>query len=92
MAKVTFTFDDETVAKLRAAARDLDKAQSLVVREAVAEYHARHGAMSTSERLRKLAIFDSIMRRPGEAAGTAAKEIRAVRTARRQGGRRTRVE
>jgi hypothetical protein len=92
MAKLTFSVDDATVAKLRQAAEDLGKPQSMVVREAVTEYHARHTPLTAEERLRKLAIMDRIMRRPAGKPGTAAGEVSEIRRARRQGGRRTRVD
>ena len=41
MVKVTFTLDDDTVARLRRIAARARKPQSLVVREAIAEYAAR---------------------------------------------------
>jgi predicted transcriptional regulator len=41
MPKVTFSLDDETVQLLRRVAERSRKAQSLVVREAVAQYAAR---------------------------------------------------
>ena len=52
MAKLTFSLDDQTVRLLRATAERLRKPQSMVVREAVAEYGARAGRLTESERRR----------------------------------------
>ena len=90
MVKVTFTLDDETVAEIRRTAARLGTAQSRVVREAVAEYAARADRLSERERLRILGVLDRL--RPATATRSATAvdaELRAVRTARRQGGRRS---
>ena len=58
MVKMTFTLDDETVAKLRQSAARLEKAQSEVVREAIAEYAERVGRLSERERQHLLGVFD----------------------------------
>ena len=89
MAKFTFVFDDETARALRATATRLRKSQSLVVREAVAEYAAHAGRLTESERRRMLGTIDSLMRQPVTRRQKAvAAEIHAVRSARRQGGRK----
>jgi hypothetical protein len=89
MVKVTFTLDDLTVAQLRRAAARVAKPQSQVVREAVQEYAARIGRLTERERLQLLAEFDTLVPRiPPRPAGEVDREIKAVRTARRQGGRR----
>jgi hypothetical protein len=89
MAKFTFVFDDETARALRATATRLGKSQSLVVREAVAEYAAHAGRLTDTERRRMLETIDALMRRPApRTREAAAAEIRAVRRARRQGGRK----
>jgi predicted transcriptional regulator len=46
MVKVTFTFDEATVAKLRRAAARTSKPQSAVVRDAISEYADRIGRLS----------------------------------------------
>ena len=93
MAKVTFSFDDETVRTLRATAERLRKSQSLVVREAIAEYGARSGRLTEAERRRMLGVVDAIMKRPSAgSAADVAKELQEVRRARRHGGRRHPVE
>jgi len=89
MAKFTFVFDEETTRVLRATAARLGKSQSLVVREAVAEYAAHSGRLSDSERRRMLGAIDTLMQQPASRPRSAvAAEIRAVRTARRHGGRK----
>lgn len=89
MAKFTFVFDDQTARTLRATAERLGKSQSLVVREAVAEYAAHAGRLTDAERRRMLGTIDALMRRPAaRTREAAAAEIRAVRRARRHGGRK----
>jgi hypothetical protein len=85
MAKVTFTVDDETVRTLRTIAARLGKPQSMVVREAVAEY----GRLTEAERRRMLRVIDDMMKRPPDrTAAEVARELRRIRQARRHGGRR----
>jgi predicted transcriptional regulator len=93
MAKVTFTVDDETVRTLRTMAERLGKPQSMVVREAVAEYGARAGRLTEGERRRMLAAIDAMMARPATRSRAAVdREVKAIRRARRHGGRRHRSE
>jgi predicted transcriptional regulator len=90
MVKVTFTLDDDTVRRLRETAQRLRKPQSLVVREAVAEYAAAAGRLSEAERRRKLDAFDRLLPRvPSRPAREVDAELRAIRSARRDGGRRS---
>jgi predicted transcriptional regulator len=93
MVKVTFTVDDGTVRTLKTTAQRLGKPQSLVVREAVAEYAARAGQLTDAERRRLLRAVDAMMQRPATRSDRAADRERAsVRRARRRGGRRRRTE
>jgi predicted transcriptional regulator len=93
MAKFTFVFDDETARTLRATAARLRKSQSLVVREAVAEYAAHAGRLTERERRRMLTTIDALRRQPASRSGDAVMaEIDAVRRARRQGGRKRPAE
>jgi len=93
MVKMTFTLDDETVARLRRSADRLRKPQSAVVREAIEEYAARIGRLSDKERRRLLHAFDTrVPAIPARPATQVTAEIRAVRAVRRQGGRRHRTE
>jgi metal-responsive CopG/Arc/MetJ family transcriptional regulator len=90
MVKVTFSLDDETVARIRRTAERLGKAQSHVVREAVAEYAARADRLSERERQHLLGVLEAIGERPPTRSGRAVdEEIAAVRASRRQGGRRS---
>ena len=88
MVKMTFTVDEATAARLRQTALRLGKAQSEVVREAVAEYAERVGRLSDAERRALLRHFDELVpalpQRPVRAVDA---EIRAIRAARRGGGR-----
>jgi predicted transcriptional regulator len=90
MVKVTFTLDDATVAEIRRTAERLGRAQSQVVREAVAEYAARADRMTERERLRTLGILEKLrdapLTRPASAVDGELRELRAVR---RKGGRRS---
>jgi predicted transcriptional regulator len=89
MAKFTFVFDEATAAALKATAARLRKSQSLVVREAVAEYAARAGRLTDGERRRMLGTIDAMMRRAQtRSAKEVDGELREVRRARRHGGRR----
>ena len=90
MVKVTFTLDDATVAEIRRTAERLGRAQSQVVREAVAEYAARADRMTERERLRTLGILEKLRDASPTRSTTAVDaEIRELRTARRKGGRRS---
>jgi predicted transcriptional regulator len=90
MVKMTFTLDDETAAALRRSAERTSKPQSAVVREAIAEYAARLGRLAESERRAMLKAFDELVPRiPKRPARTADAELRAIRLARRGGGRRS---
>ena len=89
MVKVTFSLDDATVAEIRRTAERLGTAQSHVVREAVAEYAARADRVSERERLRALTILEGLRKMPASRSAAAVDdELRAVRAARRKGGRR----
>ena len=93
MAKVTFTVDDETVRTLRTMAERLGKPQSMVVREAVAEYGARAGRLTEAERRRMLAAVDAMIARPAtRPKADLNRELKEIRRARRHGGRRHRAE
>ena len=89
MIRVTFTFDDETVATLRRAAARLAKPQSAVVREAIREYAHRVGKLTEDERRRVLDIFDTMLPKiPARPASETDAELREIRAGRRRGGRR----
>jgi ribbon-helix-helix CopG family protein len=91
MVKVTFTLDDETVARLRRTADRLAKPQSYVVRESIREYEARSTKLSDEERKRLLLAVDRMMKQPPTRPATAVDaELREIRAARRRWGRRHR--
>jgi len=91
--KVTFTLDEATLASLARTARRLDRPKSQVVRDAIREYGTRVGRLSEAERLRLLRVFDEVVPRiPQRPAAEVERELRAVREARRRGGRRTRSD
>jgi hypothetical protein len=89
MVRVTFSLDDATVAALRRTAARLRKAQSQVVREAVADYAARSDRLSETERLRLLGVLDRLRATPPTRGARAVDaELANLRRARRAGGRR----
>jgi hypothetical protein len=89
MVKMTFTLDEATVDRLRRAAARLAKPQSQVVREAIRDYAARIGKLSEEERLRLLQVFDTVVPAiPARPVRAVDRELKAVRAARRQAGRR----
>lgn len=89
MVKVTFSLDEATVAEIRRTAERLGTAQSQVVREAVAEYAARSDRMTERERLHALAVLDKLRGPASRSARDVDAELRAIRAARRTGGRRS---
>jgi hypothetical protein len=92
MVKKTFVLDEPTAGHLKRAAARLAKPQSEIVRSAIREYADRIGRLSEVERQRVLRVFDDLVpripRRPAEAVDG---ELKAIRAARRQSGRRHRV-
>jgi hypothetical protein len=90
-AKVTFTLDQATVTRLAEAAARLAMPKSQVVREAILEYYDRIGRLSERERLSLLRTFDEVVPRiPARDARAVERELKALRQARRSGGRRSR--
>ena len=88
MVKVTYSLRETTVRQIRRMANLLGMAQSHVVREAVADYAARKDRLSERERLRLLAVLDHLRDAPvTRSEQSVDAEIRAVRAARRHGGR-----
>jgi len=89
--KVTYTLDDETVARIRKLAERSRKPQSLVVREAVAHYAAREEKLTPEEQDRMLRVIDEMKkrpRRPGDkTAADVDRELKELRLARRSRGR-----
>ena len=90
MVKMTFTLDDETVAEIRRTAARLKTPQSKVIRDAVAEYAARADRLPERERLRMLGVLDGLRTQaPTRSVGSVDAELKALRAARRKGGRRS---
>ena len=86
--RVTFALDEPTVASLRRTAARLRKPQSLVVREAVAEYAARADQLTEAEQSRTLATLRGLRgRQATRSAAEVDEELRLLRAARRRGGR-----
>jgi predicted transcriptional regulator len=95
MAKVkaTFTLDQTTIKRLQLAAERLHKPKSQIVREAIHEYAERIGRLSEEERTRMLRALDEFEANvPPRPRHEVEAELKAIREARRHGGRRTRVE
>jgi Ribbon-helix-helix protein, copG family len=89
MVKVTFTLDDETVARLRRLASRLRRPQSQVVRESIKEYEARSDKLTEDERRRMVAVLDRIMQEPPtRPQAEVDAELREIRAARRRWARR----
>ena len=85
---MTFTIDDETVSVLRKTSERMATPQSAIVREAIREYGARVGRLSEDERRRMLRSIDAFLTQPPTRTSAAvARELQAVRAARRRSGR-----
>jgi predicted transcriptional regulator len=91
MARVTFSLDDATVAQIRQTAARLRRPQSHVVRDAVADYAARADRLSERERQQAMDVLERLrVAKPTRPAADVDAELRAIRGARRAGGRRHR--
>jgi hypothetical protein len=87
MVKVTFTLDDETVARLRRSAERLQRPQSAVVRDAIADYADRVGRLSERERAHLLGVLDAFTSRPPTRPVAAVRaELSEIRASRRAAG------
>lgn len=90
MPKLTFSLDDETVAALKKAAQRSRKPQSLIVREAIAQYAAREDRLSDAERERLLGVLRRIGKRPAtRSEAEVDRELAAIRRSRRTGWTRS---
>ena len=84
--KVTYSLDDETVRRIRRLAERSRKPQSLVVREAVAQYAAREEKLTPEERDRKLALLREFAGKlPTRPQDEVDRELEDLRQARRVG-------
>ncbi len=91
MARVTFSLDEATVAQIRQTAARLRKPQSHVVRDAVADYATRTDRLSERERQHLMGVLERLRdAKPTRTAPDVNAELKALRTARRAGGRRHR--
>lgn len=89
MVKMTFTLDDDTVAKLRRTAARHQKPQSWVVREAVADYAAKSDRLTPEEKARMLDALERLRQAPIEKTPAEVdREIAEVRASRRAAGLR----
>jgi predicted DNA-binding protein len=86
MPKVTFSLDEDTVVRLRQVAARTRKAQSLVVREAIAQYAACEPRLSEVDRERLLGVLRRIKAGPPtRPASEVDRELREIRRTRRTG-------
>ncbi|CAN5773236.1 hypothetical protein BH18ACI5_BH18ACI5_25420 [soil metagenome] len=84
--KLTFSLDGETVDALRKAAQRSGKAQSLIVREAIAEYANREERLSDPDRERLMSALKRIRSRPSPgSAAEVDRELQEIRRTRRAG-------
>ena len=89
MVKLTFSVDEATAQTLKKTAERLRKPQSMVVREAVAEYAARAGRLTEAERRQMMAAVDKMVAQaPTRPQSEVTRELHSVRRARREAGRR----
>lgn len=87
--KVTFTLDQETLARLRGAAGRLAIPKSAVVQEAIRDFAERVGRLGDAERRRQLDTFDRLVPNiPKRSQAEVERELGALRRARRASGRR----
>ena len=90
MPKLTFSLDEETVQALRKAAERTRKPQSLIVREAIAQYAAREDMLSDADRERLLGVLRQIRRRPPTRTDADVdRELEEIRGGRRTGWSRS---
>jgi hypothetical protein len=86
MPKLTFSLDEATVDVLRQTAQRHRKPQSLIVREAIAQYAAREEKLTGEERERLLGILRRIKSRPQTRSdGAVDAELQDLRRRRRTG-------
>ena len=86
MAKLTFSLDEESIQTLRRLAERTRKPQSLIVREAIAQYAGREDLLPVEERDRLLGVLRAIKRRPATRSKAAVREeLQDIRRRRRTG-------
>ena len=90
MVKVTFTLDEETIARLNETAERLSKPKSEVVREAIKGYRGTSTSdrLSEAERQRMLrALKEYALLPPTRTSAETDRELRELRASRRRGWR-----
>jgi Ribbon-helix-helix protein, copG family len=86
MPKLTFSLDDSAAQLLRETAERTRKPQSLIVREAIAQYAVREDMLSSAERERLIGVLQRIKRRPPtRTQSDVDRELREIRRSRRTG-------
>jgi len=86
MPKLTFSLDEDSVQTLRRVSQRSRKPQSLIVREAIAQYAEREEMLSPDERDRLLAVLQRVRQRPATRPASAVRgELREIRRSRRTG-------
>jgi hypothetical protein len=86
MLELTFSLDEKSVQTLRRVAERTRKPQSLVVREAIAQYAEREDVLSREERDRLLGVIRRIGQRPATRSRSAVRdELQEIRRSRRTG-------
>lgn len=86
MSKLTFSLDDDIVRLLRRTAERTRKPQSLIVREAIAQYAAREEKLSDAERERLLKVLRDIKAKaPTRPQADVEQELKTIRRSRRTG-------
>jgi predicted DNA-binding protein len=86
MPKLTFSLDEETVRILRRVSEQKQKAQSLIVREAIADYGAREERLPEAERARRLDVIRALESQPHSRSGAEVdRELRDLKQSRRAG-------
>lgn len=82
--KVTLSLPPETVELLSDAATRLARPKSMIVREAIQEFHAGIDRLSSAERVRMLAVLDEFAATPRTRSDDdVERELEEVREARR---------
>jgi Arc/MetJ-type ribon-helix-helix transcriptional regulator len=90
MPKLTFSLDEQTVRILRRVSDQKRKPQSLIVREAIAEYSAREDRLPDDERARRLEVIRELESKPATRTGAQVdRELRELKRARRAGWARS---
>jgi len=84
--KMTFSLDDTTVETLRRTAERTRKPQSLIVREAIAQYATREELLPHAERERLLGVLRRMRQRhPTRPQSAVDRELQEIRRSRRTG-------